>query len=187
MLFLLNYTQKTHKKQEKHTPKVLTFEGFYVIMYIVKEQRAQLFDHPFYVFCAIDFFPLFFRCIAFNILTTYEPMRPGSIFLKKEEKKNLERQFYTMMLQLFIDIFANNLYLKRVNVSPVIFEIMLNRLIELKHYDEKLNIISKFLDRADLEVSYIVRNLSDPRFIVMSIEHFPDEDDYYFEDDDFTY
>ena len=93
-----------------------------------------------------------------------------------------------MMLQLFIDIFAHNLYLKRVNVSPVIFEIMTNRMLELKHYDEKLNIISKFLDRADLEVSYIVRNLSDPRFVVVSIEHFPqDKDDYYYEDDDFTY
>ena len=93
-----------------------------------------------------------------------------------------------MMLQLFIDIFAHNLYLKRVNVSPAIFKIMVDRLIELKHYDEKLNIISKFLDRADLEVSYIVRKLSDPRFIVMSIEHFPhDDDDYYYDDDDFTY
>ena len=100
----------------------------------------------------------------------------------------MEKQFYTMMLQLFIDIFAHNLYLKRVNVSPVIFKIIVDRLIELKHYDEKLNIISKFLDRADLEVSYIVRKLSDPRFIVMSIEHFPhDDDDYYYDDDDFTY
>ena len=100
----------------------------------------------------------------------------------------MERQFYAMMLQLFVDIFAHNLFLKRVNVSPAIFEIMINRLIELKHYDEKLNIISKFLDRADLEVSYIVRKLSDPRFIVVSIEHFPqNEDEYYFEDDDFTY
>lgn len=93
-----------------------------------------------------------------------------------------------MMLKLFIDIFAHNLFLKRVNVSPVIFEIIISRLIELKHYDEKLNIISKFLDRADLEVSYIVRKLSDPRFIVVSIEHFPcDDDDYYYEDDDFIY
>lgn len=100
----------------------------------------------------------------------------------------MERQFYAMMLQLFVDIFAHNLFLKRVNVSPVIFNIMIERLCELKHYDEKLNIISKFLDRADLEVSYIVRKLSDPRFIVMSIEHFTqDEDDYYYEDDDFIY
>lgn len=100
----------------------------------------------------------------------------------------MERQFYTMMLQLFVDIFAHNLFLKRVNVSPVIYNIIVDRLCELKHYDEKLNIISKFLDRADLEVSYIVRNLSDPRFIVMSIEHFPcSDDEYYFEDDDFTY
>ena len=100
----------------------------------------------------------------------------------------MEKQFYAMMLQLFVDIFAHNLYLKRVNVSPVIFEIIISRLIELKHYDEKLNIISKFLDRADLEVSYIVRKLPDPRFVIVSIEHFPcDEDDYYFEDDDFTY
>mgnify|MGYP003416244551 FL=1 len=93
-----------------------------------------------------------------------------------------------MMLQLFIDIFAHNLFLKRVNVSPVIFNIMINRLVELKYYDEKLNIISKFLDRADLEVSYIVRNLSGPRFVIVSIEHFPqNEDEYYFEDDDFIY
>lgn len=100
----------------------------------------------------------------------------------------MERQFCSMMLQLFIDIFAHNLFLKRVNVSPVIFNIMIDRLVELKYYDEKLNIISKFLDRADLEVSYIVRNLSDPRFVVVSIEHFPcSDDDYYFEDDDFTY
>ena len=100
----------------------------------------------------------------------------------------MEKQFYAMMLQLFIDIFAHNLYLKRVNVSPVIFNIMIDRLVELKYYDEKFNIIRNFLDRADLEVSYIVRKLSDPRFIVMSIEHFPhDDDDYYYDDDDFTY
>ena len=49
VLFLLNYTQKTHKKQQNYTPKVLTLAQKYVIMYIVKEQRAQLFDHPFYV------------------------------------------------------------------------------------------------------------------------------------------
>ena len=92
------------------------------------------------------------------------------------------------MLKIVIDILQDELYLKRINVSPVVFAVIVQRLQELKHYDERRNIILKFLSRANLEISFICRNLADPRFIVQNIEHYDyNEGEYYYEDDDFIY
>ena len=92
---------------------------------------------------------------------------------------------YAMFLNLFIDVLADNLCLKRINCVDEACIFTLKKLCDAKSYSEKFKIIQKFLAQIEKEVGIIFNNSEEPRFFVKSIEMFHYDENSNIDDDDF--